>query len=179
MDERNLVGIQVLFVDEGRKGLKSGDPLQLGDSPHQEPEGGILKAPFIIFLGPQFPGENLLPYNFSDEYAPPVLILLAHKGRILQVEDELNPLFKNLGNSGQVHRGSNPLLVFTEVLKITQVVKDIETLFIFSRAEQIQANPGPPSNHLPKLNLRADALKEDQVDDFWDRRSMSGRCQNR
>lgn len=48
--------------------------------------------------------------------------------------------------------------------QILAIIKDAEELFVLAGAEQVKAQPGAASHHLPELCLRADLLEEDEID---------------
>ena len=55
------------------------------------------------------------------------------------------------------------LRIRTEKFEVATPVKDIKLLFVFAISKDIRAKTSTATNHLPKFNLRADYLKEYQV----------------
>ncbi|MNV93974.1 hypothetical protein D3C71_1887210 [compost metagenome] len=58
------------------------------------------------------------------------------------------------------------LVLLLEEIEVAVVIEDQELAFMFTSAEQIRAQAGATTYHLPELDPRFDGLSEYQVDHF-------------
>ena len=56
--------------------------------------------------------------------------------------------------------------VLAEKFEVAAEVEDVEVLFVSARPEQVGAQTGAATDHLPELGLGSDRFEEHQVDHF-------------